>query len=321
MVDGKDPLRPMSSSVLPSWPPWRRRGLRVLLVLLVPVAAAGLLALAAVGALRSPPGAGRGEAHFPTALVESVLLVALVAAVLAGVAAVYALGPDHRRRRAAARQRGWILLLFPLLLIVAVRLLRGAPRHWLRSLLPPTPTNTVSSPQAGPLGTTSHPQPEWLPVLLLGGLLLAVVAGSLYGAWRQRRQLPPPSPRELAALLGEVLDEVAAETDPRRAVIAAWAGMERRFGVAGLARHPAETPLEYVARILLAQPAVGPEPVRQLADLFEQAKFSQHPIDVRMREQALATLRAIRQDLAEVAAAAAAGTARGVEGEAAWRGR
>ena len=281
-------------------PPWRwRRGLRVLLV---PLGAAALLALAAVGALRSPPGTGRGEAHFPTALIESLLLVAGVAVLLAVVAAVYALGPDHRRRQLAARRSAWTLLLFPVLLTLAFWLLRHAPRRWLR-LLPAQPATAPSQPQPGPAGSLSHPQAEWLPVLLLGGLLMAAAAGIAWGAWRRRRQLLPPSARKLAALLGEVLDDVGAEPDPRRAVIAAWAGMERRFAAAGLPREPAETPLEYVARILDHAVPVAAMPVRTLADLFEQAKFSHHLIDQGMRAQALAALRAIREDLEAAAAA------------------
>jgi hypothetical protein len=293
-----------------------RRGLRVLLV---PLGAAGLLALAAVGALRSPPPQGNGQAHFPTALVESLLLLTFVFVLLALVAAVYALGPDHRRRRMAARRSSWTLLLFPLLLTLAFWALRHAPRRWLH-LLPTPPTAAPSQPQPGSTGGLSHPQAEWLPVLLLGGLLLAVAAGLLYGAWRRRRQLQPPSPRELAALLGEVLIDVEAETDPRRAVIAAWVGMERRLAAAGLPRDPAETPLEYVARILDQVVPVTAQPVRTLADLFEQAKFSDHLIHPGMRAQALAALRAIREDLEAAVAEEAAATTAALENRgAAWR--
>jgi len=310
----------------PGPPSGSNSGHRGLRVVLVPLGAAGLLALAAVGALRSPPGTGSGQAHFPTALVESLLLIAFVFVLLVLVAAVYALGPGQRRRRMAARRSSWTLLLFPVLLTLAFWALRHAPRRWLRLLSTP-PTTAASQAQPGAAEGLGHPQAEWLPVLLLGGLLLAVTAGIVWGAWRRRRQLQPPNPRELAALLGEVLEVVEAETDPRRAVIATWAGMERRFAAAGLPRDPAETPLEYVARILDQVLPVTAEPVQALADLFEQAKFSHHRIDPGMRAQALAALRTIRDDLEAAAAAEEAATAMATpppapeERGAIWRAR
>ena len=46
------------------------------------------------------------------------------------------------------------------------------------------------------------------------------------------------------------IDDLRNEPDARRAVIAAYAGMERTLATHGLAAAPSETPFEYLARIL-----------------------------------------------------------------------
>ena len=50
----------------------------------------------------------------------------------------------------------------------------------------------------------------------------------------------------LADVLEETIDDLRAEADPRRAVIAAYARMERALAAAGLPRSPAEAPDEYL---------------------------------------------------------------------------
>ena len=53
----------------------------------------------------------------------------------------------------------------------------------------------------------------------------------------------------LADVLEETLDDLRAEQDPRRAVIAAYARMERALAAYGLPRNPSEAPDEYLQRI------------------------------------------------------------------------
>ena len=54
----------------------------------------------------------------------------------------------------------------------------------------------------------------------------------------------------LADVLDETLDDLRAERDPRRAVIAAYARMERALAAYGFPRDAAEAPDEYLERIL-----------------------------------------------------------------------
>ena len=60
---------------------------------LAAMAAAALLGLVAVGALRGPLGGGRGRPHYPADLVDSLLLLLFVAMVAAGVLGVVSLWP------------------------------------------------------------------------------------------------------------------------------------------------------------------------------------------------------------------------------------
>ena len=89
------------------------------------------------------------------------------------------------------------------------------------------------------------------------------------------------------------LDALRRDPDPRRAIIAAYAAMERSLSHAGLGRKPWEAPIEYLRRVLAG--ALGaPSDVQTMTHLFEVAKFSQHPVDESMRTSAIGALERIR---------------------------
>ena len=139
----------------------------------------------------------------------------------------------------------------------------------------------------------------WIPVILVVALsLAAVLAYVVAGRRRPDRRLPgePAPAEELADVLDETLDDLRAEPDPRRAVVAAFARLERAFGAVGVPRARAETAEEYVARAL-QQLDVPEGPSQRLTTLYERARFSQHRIDEDMREQALVALTEVRDEL------------------------
>jgi hypothetical protein len=115
-------------------------------------------------------------------------------------------------------------------------------------------------------------------------------------------RLQPRSRAELAAAalsdaLDESLDDLRSEPDSRRAVIAAYARMERALAAAGVPRRPAETALEYLARVLsgLLQTSAGS--VMRLTELFERAEFSLHEIGPGLKDEAIEALVAVRDEL------------------------
>jgi hypothetical protein len=292
---------------------WSRRGRTVWLAL----AAVVLLALVSVGSLRRPPGASGGSAHFPSALLETLGLLLFLAALAGSVLAVWALLPA-KREEAPRRRNPVVAPLVILLFVLVVAVLRRL--GWLEGLaLPGVRLNPTQSTGTPPLTTLARPLPRdgprWLPFVVVGVLLLGMAVAVLVRseqARRRRAALFPPG--ELAVLLDHTLGELEHETDPRRAVIAAWIRMEHGLAAAGLPRLAAEAPFEYAARVL-ERTGVRPASVRRLTDLFERAKFSQHTIDEGMRRAAVEAVTVIRQELqAEQArieaAAAAAGAGR-----------
>ena len=140
---------------------------------------------------------------------------------------------------------------------------------------------------------------SWLPVLItLGLILLAVVAYWYAGRARKRArgELHTGLAAAVAQAVDESLDDLRAEPDPRRAVIAAYARLERVLAAHGLPRKPAEAPLEYLGR-MLAELSVSDRAARALTDLFERAKFSQHAVGAEMKDEAIDALETVRDDL------------------------
>ena len=112
--------------------------------------------------------------------------------------------------------------------------------------------------------------------------------------------------------MDESLDDLRAEPDPRRAVIAAYARLERVLASHGLPRKRSEAPLEYLSR-MLGELAVSASAARRLTDLFERAKFSQHAVGPEMKNEAIGALETVRDDLAAARALAEAERAAALE--------
>jgi hypothetical protein len=148
---------------------------------------------------------------------------------------------------------------------------------------------------------------DW--TLAIGLLGLLVVGGAIYYVRARGRPMPQPLEltddvkAELSVALSDAIDDLRNEPDARRAVIAAYARMEGVLARRGHARDPAETPFEYLSRILLSL-RVREGAVRELTDLFERAKFSTHEIDDDMKERAISALVSVREDLQPAAVAA-----------------
>src|SRR5262245_12634583 len=102
---------------------------------------------------------------------------------------------------------------------------------------------------------SSNPKDAYKPEFATGPVLVvlalaAIALAALYISYRSRRNRLEPLSDGLAPILADVLDEtlddLRAETDPRRAVIAAYARMERALGAYGLPRRASEAPDEYL---------------------------------------------------------------------------
>jgi hypothetical protein len=139
--------------------------------------------------------------------------------------------------------------------------------------------------------------PAWLPWTVIAILVAAVVVAVLVLVARRNSVADEPAERDAAqAALGAAMQALDTEDDPRTAVIAAYVAMEGAFAAHGLARSSTEAPREYLTRVLSLSGGAGGE-ATTLTNLFEEARFSRHPISERVRERALGALRTLRARL------------------------
>lgn len=136
-------------------------------------------------------------------------------------------------------------------------------------------------------------------------LILTVSAGLL--AWSRRRigslestarhDVDRPLESDLAPAVGLAADRLLLGTDPRSAVLAAYAELERALSHRGLERQPAETPSEHLQRVL-TDFRIDADPLLRLASLYEIARFSDHAVTAFDQRRAADSLRRSRDELA-----------------------
>lgn len=97
----------------------------------------------------------------------------------------------------------------------------------------------------------------------------------------------------IAEFARDLIDELNEGDSPRYAIQRAYAAVETGFGAQELARKNAETPLRYLDRIFGRHASVK-QPLESLTALFQQARFSDDPVDETMRSQAIDALTEIR---------------------------
>jgi hypothetical protein len=294
-----------------SSPGERRRGRRAAVALVV---LAGLLAAVAIASTGNTP-LGEGGARRPADQVMDVVATIFLVVMLIGsglLILLFVLRKDVVAEGARlGRQKGrWSSILpaavFFVLLGIAFWVGRGHQPQQPRRL--PNPIAQATGAEQGNRGRDRYePRFTLLPVLIVGGLAAAGIAAA-YVSYRGRRRALGRGDPELAEILADVvsetLDDLRAEADPRKAVIAAYARLERALAAYGLPRRVSEAPEEYVARIL-GELDVGSASVQRLTALFERAKFSQHDVDEAMKTEAIDTLEELRTELraAEIRAA------------------
>ncbi|MFO7572127.1 MAG: DUF4129 domain-containing protein [Gaiellaceae bacterium] len=282
-------------------------------VALPALALLGLTGVVVVASGGSTPTGTSASRQAPDVLLDSFISIGIVLLVPAAAMLLYALTQRKAISREIATKKlprfglaGWFgfVIIFTL-----ITYFRGG--DW----QPPTIDDELGE-QAFPGGSgrpttpgvtgveVYEPEFAWLPVLALV-VLMALGAFAFLFATRRRGSGALDDAQiahAIAEILDETLDDLRAEADPRRAVIAAFARLERTFAAQGLPRQRAETAHEYVSRVLL-QLAVAERSVTRLADLFELAKFSDHDVDAGMKEEAIGALEDVRDRLRAQASA------------------
>lgn len=275
-----------------------------------PLAAAALAvmvaALAIVALASRPLGAPGGPvlADAASRVVADVFFYLLGVVLLIGLALVlWALWPrkDDDPVRLPPRQgpRMWALPLALLAILAAATALGVRLRR--RSVA----ARLAGIPNVGGKLPAAHPGAagvDWLALAISGVLVLA--AALL--VWRALRRPPiRPGQRERAVaeierVLDDALEDLSAEVDPRRTVIAAWIRLERTLAGHGLGRRHFEAPFEYAGRVGTAL-ELHRVRLERLAELFEWARFSPHEVTAGMRREALVALTVVRDGLRDAA--------------------
>ena len=141
---------------------------------------------------------------------------------------------------------------------------------------------------------------------LIAGMVIAiaiVVALTLLGRRRRPARAQPGNRTRLAALLDSLAAGSAALSaggEPRAAIIACYAAMERGFAAAGSAPAVADTPAEVLARATRAG-LVRPEPAETLTGMFRRARYSTYPMTSADSLLAADALTEMRSDLGQSA--------------------
>ncbi|HEY2778338.1 MAG TPA: DUF4129 domain-containing protein [Gaiellaceae bacterium] len=286
------------------FPQGHGRSLRLASVLLA------LLVLLAVVAFASRTGFGHASNATPTpGYVNWATSVVLVLFFAMTPVAIWAYLRQTRERLETAKHRSYqarvirgLAFVFILILVWPIRLYLVHHVHLSQGLhnLFFGNRRVAGHHKPGSGADSYSPTFQW-PVLWAAlALLLAAVAGWIW--WRRThpalpfRATTPTMESDVAESIDDAIDDLESEPDARLAVIAAYARMERVFGRHGLRRQASETATEYLRRILLGL-TTRVDAVGRLTGLFEQAKFSDHPIDGRMKQDAIDALRVIRDDL------------------------
>jgi hypothetical protein len=258
----------------------------------------GLLVLVALGSAGGDWGGGGTERDIPPAFVNAAYTLGIL--LLIGMAAitVWALtGPRAGVR--IERPVGNGIIGFALFVLVLLFWYAYVEKNPLREAEAEGDQQGIATgtPPPSPEGFVDAPGPQF-QWWIAAGAVLALTAIVVYERLRSRRAPARTAAQELEDVLSQTLAELEAEldADPRRAVIQAYARMERVLEAHGHGRRPAEAPLEYLARIL-GELDVRPAAAHALTELFERAKFSRHEIDTAMRSEAVASLEAVRDDL------------------------
>ena len=271
----------------------------------------GLLAIASLatrgdGSATAPPGSGIANSLGQHLVVVGALVLAPIVLVGGGALFIYAqifrrtADPMLQEKLRKSRRAALVLLAIAVGLMI-YHLRTG--RNPLSFLHLQNPLRRLANVGHGKLGNSdlhrgAHggiSNTDWTLTALIWIALVAAIALLLW-RWRlvhERRELHLPKPA--AEEPGPDLDDLRRERNPRRAVIAAYAVMERLMDRDGLARDVHEAPMEYLGRVT-RHGHTRVVSVHRLTELFQRARFSHRAVDESMREQAIAAVEELADD-------------------------
>ncbi|MCI4367644.1 MAG: DUF4129 domain-containing protein [Thermoplasmata archaeon] len=207
-----------------------------------------------------------------------------------------------------------VIFLFCIGFLVAAHYVGGAPGAASRTQIghngtggkgvPPGPGSIGNNGSGNGTGVppTWFSFPVWLPyAVLLGGVTVAVLVALPFAVavMREREQKPPPleTRESIRSTITQAIRDLdaMASMDPRRRIIAVYAQLLARIdaGKGGLEALTArEIEVECTTRL-----RVTPATAHELTNLFEEARYSSHPMTEPSVERARAALNRALADL------------------------
>ncbi len=270
---------------------WYRAAAAVAVVL-------GLLLVVGASSRRSLDG-GAAAPALPTWPLLFVVGVGLVMSTALGLSV---LGPMMQVRPGGGRGRvraGPLTLAASMLVPAAIIALYATPGPGGGRVAvgpaPPPPSHNKLAGKPGERGADHTAAVAAVAAGVAAGIV--GLAGAALLRARRRRREPEAEPRATVAEgARDAAAAAAIPTDPRAAVLAAYARMEAVLASVGLARRPSDAPREYLAR-LEAGLGGGRAPAARLTELFERARFSPHPVGEDLRRDAIGALETLRAEL------------------------
>ncbi len=266
-----------------------------------------LVAIVGIAATGSTPSGDSSTRSPSESLLDTLFTLGLIGVAIGGVLLAYGLTQRKAiaREIASGRHRRTSVAAFVVLSALFTGFTYWRLSEW-KGLQPSEEDDQVLGlPGETPLPTrppeteTSYePSVSWLPIVVVVVLLLAALGAYVVAERRANRgrRSGEALAEQLAVVLDETLDDLRAEADPRRAIIAAYARLERVLAANGIPRRAAETSNEYLARVL-SNLELDSGAVERLTALFTRAKFSQHEVDIAMKEEAIGALEQVRDEL------------------------
>ncbi len=155
-------------------------------------------------------------------------------------------------------------------------------------------------------GATTRYVPRTWIAATVAALALLGLGGAWLAARRRSKSALIVSPEEVAKAervaahnaIVQAIDGMLADSDPRTAIIGAYAQLLEELAASGAPRHDYEGPKEHLRRIL-ANLHVRPAPMQRLIGLFEVARFSTRTVTDADRDEALLALETIADELVE----------------------
>jgi hypothetical protein len=262
----------------------------------------GVVAIVSAGGRGASGVAGHGP---PRSFFDYVFSTLMIAWVLMSVVFVYVFFRDRQTKQ--KEQKAWsfsgfrAIVMLILFFVIALQV-RG-PLARLRDAFSHGRSGKPGQPGTGTGGKVRHPRDlefQWAPLIITVAVGLVLLGVFVAAVVRRRALLAASGAASVEEALADVMDDALAdirgEQDARKAIIAAYARMEKLLAGFGRARSPSEAPFEYLARVLV-ELRVSRRPVEALTELFERAKFSTHALDAEDKARAIEALEAVRDEL------------------------